>query len=193
MANARNDIAPFSWMQYELHSFTYGKQWYFLHCIYRISGIFRVGLIFAEFATSLKSPKIDTAKNKPYDTSSLRVLGIAIIGLNENLTHLSGGIFAKISRCEKFPIYDIHIFIKQLKWIIHLILKDYSWKHLSILAFSICSEPEGHKNACYMPVSTYIPSFCMFCSYCQYNIFHLIHAFSSLVILQYLYLINTVD
>ena len=27
--------------------------------------IFRVGLIFAEFATCLKSPKIDTAKNKP--------------------------------------------------------------------------------------------------------------------------------
>ena len=33
---------------------------------YCISGIFHVGLIFAEFATSLKSPKIDTAKNKPY-------------------------------------------------------------------------------------------------------------------------------
>ena len=29
---------------------------------YHISGIFRVGLIFAEFATSLKSPKLDTAK-----------------------------------------------------------------------------------------------------------------------------------
>ena len=29
---------------------------------YRISRIFRVGLIFAEFVTSLKSPKIDTAK-----------------------------------------------------------------------------------------------------------------------------------
>ena len=33
---------------------------------YRILGIFRVGLIFAEFSTSLKLPKIDTAKNKPY-------------------------------------------------------------------------------------------------------------------------------
>ena len=41
---------------------------------YRISGIFRVGLIFAEFATSMKSPKIDTAKMKPYYTSSLRAL-----------------------------------------------------------------------------------------------------------------------
>ena len=41
---------------------------------YRISGIFRVGLIFAEFATCLKSPNIDTAKNKPYYTSPLRVL-----------------------------------------------------------------------------------------------------------------------
>ena len=34
--------------------------------IYRISGIFRVGLIFDEFATSLKPPKIDTGKNKLY-------------------------------------------------------------------------------------------------------------------------------
>ena len=72
---------------------------------YRISGIFRVGLIFAEFATSLKSPKIDTAKNKPYYTSSLRVLEIAKIELSENLTHLPSVILAKISRREKFPIY----------------------------------------------------------------------------------------
>ena len=34
--------------------------------VYPISGISRVGLIFAEFANSLKSPKIDVAKNKPY-------------------------------------------------------------------------------------------------------------------------------
>ena len=72
---------------------------------YRISGIFRVGLFFAEFATSLKSPKMDTAKNKPYYASSLRVLEIAKIGLGENLTHLPSVIFAKISRREKFPIY----------------------------------------------------------------------------------------
>ena len=71
-----------------------------------MSGIFRVGLIFAEFATSLKSPKTDTAKNKPYYTSSMRVLEIAkiYIGLSTlrlNLAH----IFAKISRREKFPIH----------------------------------------------------------------------------------------
>ena len=30
---------------------------------YRISGIFRVGLIFAEFAISIDLPKLDTAKN----------------------------------------------------------------------------------------------------------------------------------
>ena len=48
--------------------------WYILGKIY---GIFRVGLIFAEFATSLKSPKIETAKNKPYYTPSFRVLEIA--------------------------------------------------------------------------------------------------------------------
>ena len=64
-----------------------------------------MSLIFAEFATSLKSPKIDTAKNKPYYTSSLRVLEIAKIGLSENLTHLQSVIFAKFSRREKFPIY----------------------------------------------------------------------------------------
>ena len=64
-----------------------------------------MSLIFAEFATSLKSPKIGTAKNKPYYKSLLRVLEIAKIGLSENLTHLPSGIFAKISRREKFPIY----------------------------------------------------------------------------------------
>ena len=74
---------------------------------YRISEIFRVGLIFAKFATSLKSPKLDTAKNKPYYKSSLKVLEIAKIGLSENLTHLPSVIFAKISRREKFPIYGI--------------------------------------------------------------------------------------
>ena len=65
-----------------------------------------MGLIFAEFVTSLKSPKIDTAKNKPYYTSSLIVIEIAKIGLGENLTHLPSIIFAqKISRREKFRIY----------------------------------------------------------------------------------------
>ena len=73
--------------------------------MYRISGIFRVGLIFAEFATSLKSPNIDTAKNKPFYASSLRVIEIAKIGLGKNLTHLRSFIFAKITRLEKFPIY----------------------------------------------------------------------------------------
>ena len=73
---------------------------------YRISGIFRVGLIFAEFATSLKSPKIDTTKNKHYYMSSLRVLEIVKIGLGEKLTHLPSVIFAKISHCKKFPIYS---------------------------------------------------------------------------------------
>ena len=67
-----------------------------------------MGLIFAEFATSLKSPKIDTAKNKPYYTSSLRVIEIAKIELSENLTHLPSVNFAKISRREKFPIYGIN-------------------------------------------------------------------------------------
>ena len=66
-----------------------------------------MGLIFAEFATSLKWPKKDTAKNKPYYTSSLIVLEIAKIELSEKLTHLPSIIFAKISIREKFPIYSI--------------------------------------------------------------------------------------
>ena len=74
---------------------------------YRILEIFRVGLIFNEFATSLKLPKIDTAKNKPYYTSSLKVLEMAKIGLSENLTHLPSAISAKFSQREKFPIYGI--------------------------------------------------------------------------------------
>ena len=66
-----------------------------------------MGLIFAKFATSLKSPKTDTAKNKPFYTSSLRFLEIAKIGLSENLSHIPNVIFAKISRREKFPIYGM--------------------------------------------------------------------------------------
>ena len=64
-----------------------------------------MGLIFAEFATSLKSPKIDTAKNKPYYMSLLRVPEIAKIELSEKLTHHPSVNFAKIARREKFPIY----------------------------------------------------------------------------------------
>ena len=45
------------------------------------------------------------SKNNPYDTSSLRFLEIAKIGLSENLTHIPRVIFVKISRLEKFPIY----------------------------------------------------------------------------------------
>ena len=76
---------------------------------YHISGIFRLGLIFAEFVTSLKSPKLQrkinpticllfakiTAKNKPQYMSSLRVFEIAKIELIENLIHLPSVIFTK--------------------------------------------------------------------------------------------------
>ena len=68
-----------------------------------------MGLIFAEFAISLKLQKLDTAKNKHYYTSSLRVFEIAKIGLGENLTHLPSIIFAKISRHEK--ILDIRFVV----------------------------------------------------------------------------------
>ena len=68
---------------------------------YRISGIFHVGLIFVEFATFLKLPKIDTAKSKPYYTSSLRVLEIAKIGLGENSKTPSQDHFSKIFPMQK--------------------------------------------------------------------------------------------
>ena len=74
-------------------------------------GNFLLGLIFAEFVTSLKSPKIDTAKNNPYYTSSFRVLEIVKMGLGENLTHIPSVVFAKISRREKFPIYGITSYV----------------------------------------------------------------------------------
>ena len=66
-----------------------------------------MGLIFAEFATSLKLPEIDTVKNKPYYTFSFRVLEIAKIGLCENFTRLQSVIFGKISHRKKFLIYGI--------------------------------------------------------------------------------------
>ena len=67
-----------------------------------------MGLIFAEFATSLKSPKKDTAtKNKPCYMSSFRVLEIVKIGLSENLALLPSVIFAQISLCKKFGIYTV--------------------------------------------------------------------------------------
>ena len=75
---------------------------------YRISGIFSRGFNFCWVCDSLKSPKIDTTKNKRFYTSSLRVLEIRRIGLSENLTHLPSVFFAKIFRCEKFPIYGIY-------------------------------------------------------------------------------------
>ena len=66
------------------------------------------GLIFVRFATFLKSPKIDTAKNEPYYTSTLRVLEIAKIGLSENLTHLQSVISPKIPDAKNFrvTVYD---------------------------------------------------------------------------------------
>ena len=69
-----------------------------------ICKIYRISVVFAEFAT-LKSPKKDTPKKNPFYTSSLRVNEIAKIGLSENLTHLPSIIFAKICRRQKFPIY----------------------------------------------------------------------------------------
>ena len=103
---------------------------------YRISGIFHVGLIFAEFATSSKSLKIDTAKNKPYYTSSFRVFEIAKIELSENLTHLSSVIFAKISRCEQFPIYGIVISLHHQYHQVACQLKKFSSYEINVNAIS---------------------------------------------------------
>ena len=52
--------------------------------------------------------KIDTAKNKPYDTSSFRVLEIATKRLSENLTALSfKEHFCQNIPTQKIPIYGI--------------------------------------------------------------------------------------
>ena len=68
---------------------------------YRISEIFCVSLIFAEFVTFLKSPKIDTGtKINPIYTPLLRVLEMAKIELCE---YPSKRHFRKNSRREKFP------------------------------------------------------------------------------------------
>ena len=47
---------------------------YAKNTIYRISGIFWVDLIFAEFVNSLTLPKLDTVKNKPFHPSSLSLI-----------------------------------------------------------------------------------------------------------------------
>ena len=67
-----------------------------------------MGLIFADFATFLKLPEIDTAKNKPYYTSSWRVLEIAKIGLGENFNTPSKRHFRQNFPTRKIP--DIRYF-----------------------------------------------------------------------------------
>ena len=68
---------------------------------------FRVRLIFAEFATSSKSLKTETAQKRHCNLFSLTALQIAKIGLSERLTHLPIVIFTKIVRRENIPIYGI--------------------------------------------------------------------------------------
>ena len=116
--------------------------------VYHISWIFRAGLIFAEFATSLKSPKIDTAKNKPSYTSSLRVLEIAKIGLSENLTHLPSGIFAKISQREQFPIYGM--------WLVLLLFFQDLWVPKILSIWPVTCFPNIKRD--HLLISDYLPT-----------------------------------
>ena len=51
--------------------------------VYRILGICRVGLIFAEFVTSSNSRKMHIVKIRHYKKSLLTALQIAKIGLSE--------------------------------------------------------------------------------------------------------------
>ena len=71
-----------------------------------------MGVIFAEFATSSKSLKINTAKIRHCYKSVMRALQIAEIGLSEQLTRLPGVIFAEIARRENIPIYGIMLLNK---------------------------------------------------------------------------------
>ena len=83
---------------------------------YHTAGNFHVGLIFAVFVTSLKSPKIDTAKTKPYymHVSPIRSHQITKIGLREKITQLHIIIFAKNSRYTVFSLVlqDLMLFVK---------------------------------------------------------------------------------
>ena len=108
---------------------------FFLYIIYCISGIFQVGLIFAEFATSLKSPKIDT----PFYTSSLRVgLEIAKIGLGENFTvtfqasflpkflNVKNYRYTICVKSENFTLNDVHcIMITNSVMVAHMVTSQY--------------------------------------------------------------------
>ena len=94
----------------------------------RILGIFRVGFIFAEFMTSLKSPKIDTAKNKPYYTFSSGVFEIANIGPSENLNTSSERHFRQNFPTRKNSRYSVYGILKGHRVNVHThlpIVRDY--------------------------------------------------------------------
>ena len=74
-----------------------------------MSGNVRMGVIFAKFATSKESLKLNTVQNRCNDKSSYRSIQIAKILLREKITHLFIAIFAKISKRENIPIYGIFI------------------------------------------------------------------------------------
>ena len=79
----------------------------FMKISYRILGIFRMRLIFAEFTTPSKSLIMHTAKIRHCNKSLLTTLQIPKIGLSEQSMHLPGIIFDKIAPRKNFPIYDI--------------------------------------------------------------------------------------
>ena len=112
--------------------------------IYRKLGIFHVGLIFTEFATSLKSSKINKAKNKPYYMSSFRVLEIAKIGLSENLTHLPSVIFANFLM-RKIGWYMVFSFNLGFFPVLYIICYQYyySYSHLPVQKMFHCL-PRNH-------------------------------------------------
>ena len=77
---------------------------------------FRLGWIFAEFATPSKSLNIHTAKIRDCNKSLLTTLQIAKIGLSEQSMHLPGIMFYKIARRKNFQIYNI-ILEREYTWI----------------------------------------------------------------------------
>ena len=114
-------------------------------------------LFFAECVTSLILPKIDTAKNKPYYTSSLRALEIAKIELRESLTHFEASFSPKFADAKNSRYTVIFVVCELWPWPWGYGIESRSWHTLgswtSIVWYIIQIQhgshtPFGHDNNC---------------------------------------------
>ena len=133
---------------------------YYLHWGYHISGVFRVGLIFAKFATFLKSPKMDTAKNKPYYTSTLRVIEIAKMGFSPKIPDAKNSWYTVLYNvaitCSY--IYNFYRKFKDLKY------KTNSEKPMQVKSTIIFSELISYGCRLQLYISVHV-SLKLYCGY----------------------------